>query len=552
MSIEFRQRTPAEYIKILKRRQWMLILPALAVTVAVIWVVSGLPNYYESTTFLTLKPPAISEKVAPSLTDEDLSQRLQSISQTVLSRSSLEPMIAKHNLFANERAAGTPMEQIIDRMRKNIKVEPEKTDEEKTAGFRLTYRDSSPEVARAVTAELASKYVNVQLSESTQSAETTREFINEQLSQSKSTLDALEKQRLQIMMQNVETLPESTQGLIAQLEGLRKREETISKDKETLIMEKGRVSESVRALNSQMRLIENYGEKETQEVATQASRIEDTPAYGQLIQRRAELSGKLESLRKQYRDKHPDIVQAQTDIEKINDELEKLRANTDQRVKQASQTSARKAELQRQNLGIEKEKAESQIAQIERQLQMKDVEMQQNAGQIALLENKINAIPNVKVALEGIDTQYQTAKTNYEEIVKKFNDAQQQVQRETNSQGERIRIVDEANLPSSPTNATKKPFFMLAGGGLGLAVGLLLVAFFEVPRLFKIETIEDTKYYTGLPVLASVPPLLTSEDVARQKLARRTKILTGAVLAVVSIPLLVLALQATHIFERLS
>jgi uncharacterized protein involved in exopolysaccharide biosynthesis len=535
----------------LKRRRWLLLLPALSIFVAVAWVVKGLPNYYESTTFLTLTPPAISEKVAPSLTDEDLSQRLQSISQTVLSRSSLEPMIAKYDLFESEKAAGMPIERIIEKMRANIKVEPEKTDDEKTAGFRLTFRGNTPETARAVATELASKYVNVQLSESTQSAQTTQQFINNQLSQAKSSLDSLENDRLQIMRQNVETLPESAQGLIAQLEGLRKREETISKDRETLIMEKGRISESVRALNSQMRLIENYGEKETQEVAAQASRIEDTPAYGQLIQKRAELSGKLENLRKQYRDKHPDIVQAQTDIEKINDELEKLRANTDQRVRQASQSSSRKAELQKQNLAIEKEKAESQILQIERQLQMKDIEQQQNSSEIASLENKINAIPNVKVALEGIDTQYQTAKSNYDTIVKKYNEAQQQVTRESNAQGERIRVVDEANLPQSPANASKKPFFMAAGAGLGLMLGLLLIAFLEVPRLFKIQTIEDTKYYTGLPVLAAVPPLLSDEEIAQQKNLHRAKIVAGAVAAVVGVPLLVLVLQATHIFERL-
>ena len=43
---------------------------------------------------------------------------------------------------------------------------------------------------------------------------------------------------------------------------------------------------------------------------------------------------------------------------------------------------------------------------------MKDEELRQNAGQIAALEAKINTIPNVKVALEGINNQYQSAKTD--------------------------------------------------------------------------------------------------------------------------------------------
>jgi polysaccharide biosynthesis transport protein len=551
MSVEFRQRSAGEIAQMVKRRKWHILLPTFAIAMAVAWVVWTLPSFYESTTFLSLKPPTISEKVVQSLSDEDLSQRLQSINQTVLSRSSLEPMVAKYKLFDVEKASGMPMELIIDKMRKNIKVEPARTEGEKVSGFRITYRDRSPEAARNVTAELASKYVNAQIVESTQSAENTREFIDNQLNQAKSALDSLEKQRLDIMSQNVETLPESSQGLIAQLEGLRKREETISKDKETLIIERGRLNDSIRALNNQARLIENFGEKETQEAVTQASRIEDTPAYGQLIQRRAELSGKLESLRKQYRDKHPEIIQAQTDIEKINDELEKLSKNTEIRAKAANQSSSRKVQLQKQSLEFEKQKAENQITQIDQQLQMKDEDLRQNAAQISLLEAKINTIPNVKVALEAINNQYQSAKTTYDELLKKRNEAQLKVEVQSNAQGETIRVVDAANLPQSPANASKKPLFIFGGIGIGLALGLFLAAIFEIPRLFRIQNVEDTKHYTGLPVLASVPRLLTHQEISWNKRSHLMKVMAAIVISIASIPLLIMGLQASRLFEKM-
>ncbi|HRJ89326.1 MAG TPA: hypothetical protein PLX39_11560, partial [Pyrinomonadaceae bacterium] len=343
------------------------------------------------------------------MTDDDLSQRLQSISQTVLSRSSLEGLIAKHSLYANEGGGGVPLELIVEKMRSDIEVIPEKSSDNKVSGFRISYEYTVAEVARRITAEIADKFIAAQMAESTQNAETTKEFIDAQLAQAKSNLDGLEIQRLEIMTRNVEALPESSQGLIAQLNGLRQREQTISKDKEGLITEKGRLHESIRAFNSQIRLIDNFGERETQEAVTQAARVEDTPAYGQLIQKRAEFSAKLESLKKQYREKHPEVLQAQTEINKINDELEKLALNTEKRVKQANLTVSRKAELQRKSIEIEKEKVEGQINQIELQIQQRDRDLQQNLVQIAALEAKINTIPNVKVALEGISNQYQSA-----------------------------------------------------------------------------------------------------------------------------------------------
>ena len=551
MSVEFRQRTAGEFARMLKRRKWLIILPIITMTAAIGYVVYKLPSVYESKTLLTVKPPTISDKVVQSLTDEDLTQRLQTINQEVLSRSSLEPMVTKYKLFELERNAGVPIELIIEKMYKNITVEPEKTeDDRKVAAFKITYRDRSPEAARNVTAELASKYVNAQILASTQTAEVTREFIDNQLNQAKTSLDALEKQRLQIMSQNVETLPESSQGLIAQLQGLRQREQTIAKEKETLITEKGRLNDSVRALNSQARIIEDYGEKETQDAVTQASRIEDTPAYGQLIKDRAKLMADLENYKTTLREKHPKIIETKNQIEKINDEIEALRKNTDKRVQDANRASSRKSEVQRKNLEIEKQRAESQMAQIDQQLQYKDEELRQNAGQISVLESKINMIPNVKVALEGITTQYQSAKTTYDDLLKKRNDASLQVDRETNAQGETIRVQDAANLPSSPV-APKRALLTALGAGIGLFIGLFLAAAFEIPRVLKIQNIQDAKHYTGLPVLASVPPLLSHNEKTWMRRSHWLKVMAGAVVAVGSIPLIIMALTASRVFERM-
>ncbi len=550
MSVEFRQRSASDFAQMLNRRKWHIVLPTLAFFLASFWVASKLPMLYESRTYLIIMPPAISEKVAPSLTDADLSKRVEAMRQDVLSRPSVEQIIDKFDLFPEERNSGEELNRLIGRFASRVTITPDKTEDRKLLGVEVKFRYASPETAQAVTEALAEKYVSLQNVASTRSAETTRQFIDERMGQAKSKLDALEKQRLGIMLQNVDTLPESSQGLIAQLQGLRQREDTISKEKESLMIERGRVQESIRAMNSQARLIENFGEKETQEAATQASRIEDTPAYAGLVQRRAELNSKLATLKKQYREKHPDIIQAQTDIEKLDEELEKLSKSTDQRVRQASQSSQRKADMQKKNLDIEKEKAEGQIAQIERQLQARDVEVGKNAAQIAGLEAKINTIPNVKVALEGVDNQYQSAKSSYDELLKKYNNAQQQVQLESNAQGETIRIADAASLPFKPENSTKRWFYGLVGTGAGAALGLVLAAFFEIPRLFKIQTLDDAAFYTGLPVLAAVPSLLTDAEIGGRRRANRMKVLTGALASMALVPLLIAVLQTSRVFER--
>ncbi len=546
---EFRQRKPGEILAMVKRQKWLIILPMITLTVAIGYIVYRLPSVYESTSLLTVKPPTISANLVAPVSREDLSQRLSTINQEVLSRSSLEPMILKYDLYKTERGAGVPMELIVEKMYKNINVEMAETGNERVAGFKISYRDRDPQSARNVTAELATKYVNLQVQNSVEVAESTNELFERQLNEKKTNLDELEKQRLEIMMQNVSTLPESEQGLVAQLEGLRQRDDTITKEKQALYSEKGRLSDGIAANNRQMRLIEDFGEKENQDTARQASQIEDSPVYAQLIQKRADLKGQLDNLLKVYKPKHPAVVAKNSEIERLNDELEGLRKNTDRRVAVAAQSSSRKAEMQQKNLELENQRLQAQIGQIESQLLTKDSERQQNAVQIAALESRINAIPQVKVALESVTAQLGSAKMAYDEILKKKNDAGVTLDVEQGQQGETIRVQDPANVPQSPV-APKRFMLTMMGAGIGLMLGLLLAAFFEVPRLFKIQNIEDAKHYTGLPVLASVPPLLSVGEKTWIRRSSWLKLAAGTAIAIGIIPLIILILQLTRLFDR--
>ncbi len=549
MSVEFRHRTASDLMRMLKRRKWLILLPIITMAVAVYYVVQHLPNIYESRTLLIVEPPKIPDKVVRSLTDEDLTQRLNSINKEVLSAKELQPMINKYDLFKAEREADVPMELIMGKMLKNITVDWERTDDLlKVAAFSIKYRDRSPEAARNVTSELASKYINAQVKFSSESAETTREFLDKNLGEKKETLDALEKQRLQIMLQNVETLPESSQGLIAQLDGLRKREETISKEKETSRMEKSRLNDNIQSLNSQARLIDQYSEEDTQSGQNSSRPVNDV-AFAQLLQKRAELNAKLANLKLTLRDAHPKVQEAKNDIAKIEDEIENLKKNQVGIIQDSQTEKKRKAEMQKQTLLIEKQKAENQIADIDQQLKFKDEEIGRNAMQISALESKINMIPNVSVALEGINTQYQSAKAAYDEVLKMRNAVNLDYDRASNAQGETIKIQDPANLPDYPV-APKRGVLAAAGAGAGLIIGLFLAALFELPRVLKIQNIEDTKHYTGLPVLASVPPLLSPQEKTWQARTHWFKVLAGFAAAIGSIPLVIILLQLTRVFER--
>src|SRR5918911_2682355 len=117
MSVEFRQRKPGELARMIWRRKWLIVLPAVAVAVGVAYGVWKLPDVYESTTLLTVRPASITTSVVPQLSDSDLTIRINNIGQEVTSRSSLEPLIQRYDLYKAERDRGASMDELVERMR---------------------------------------------------------------------------------------------------------------------------------------------------------------------------------------------------------------------------------------------------------------------------------------------------------------------------------------------------------------------------------------------------------------------------------------------------
>jgi hypothetical protein len=170
--------------------------------------------------------------------------------------------------------------------------------------------------------------------------------------------------------------------------------------------------------------------------------------------------------------------------------------------------------------------------------------------QIGLVMQRINQVPGAEIELTRLDREYQTKKASYDSLLVQQEKIRLGADAASQQQGEGIEVVDAANLPSMPV-APKRLLLSSLGLGVGLCVGLLLVGGLEVPKLLTIQNSEDASHYTNLPVLVSVPELLTPAEARAVPRRRRLLLAAGIVLTAISIPLLALAMKATHVFEYL-
>lgn len=535
MSVEFRQRTPGEYAQILWKRKWLIMLPAVAVAAAIAIVVWRLPNVYESTTLLIVRPPTIDPTVAPALSDGDLTMRINNINRIAQSRSSLEPLILKYDLYQRERASGMPMELVVEKMQKDITVEIEHSRNDNIPAFRITYRERDPKKTRAVTADLASTYVNAQASDMTKVGTSTREFFEQQLAEAKAQLDEIDKRRLEYMSQNVNSLPTQAQALVAQYTGLREQQKA-------LMAEIGRLNDRRAALSNQLNTLRQVVQQNDEDIARQVGDPKSTPTWGALVTRKASLEAEVQNLLAQYKEAHPDVVAKKAELEAVKREMKQLEDDAAAKIEKLKQERAGKPNLPIKDSEINIQLAESEVARLQKQLDI-------NNGQIADLETRINAIPGNEVALQAINREYETKKVAYDDLLKRQAQAAIGSAIQVNQQGESIQVIDPANLPQTHV-APKRMMLVLMGLALGLCVGLFFAAACEVPRLLTIQTVDDAAHYTNLPVLISLPELKTPQEATRLPRRRLALLAAGIVVTIMSIPALALALKMSGIFER--
>lgn len=534
MSVEFRQRTLSEYAEMLWRRKWLIVLPAVAVTLAVAWVVWRLPNTYESKTLLTVRPASISTSVVPQLSDSDLSIRINNIGQEVVSRTSLEPLITRYDLYAVERQRGEPMDVLVERMRtKDINIQINSS-RDVTNGFQLSFRGPEPRVTKAVTEALAAKYVDAQSKAARDESSQTKDFFAQKLQQAKDELEAVDRARLEVMMRNKESLPAGTAAMIGQLNGYREEQKSV-------LTTLGLLRERRSILNTQRADLEKQRAQEIDNIVEVVGDPKQTPNYIELSKRKRQFESDRQQLLTKFKPKHPEVLAKDVEIKSVQDEIDDILAETKGKIAEKRKKLEVQIDPRLNSFKYELQSVDGQTAALEKRLGTTE-------AQIADIERRMNAVPNTEVELEKVNREYQTAKANYDSLLLQEQKADIVVSVNANAQGETIAVIDAANLPERPV-APNRPMLIALGFFAGLACGLLFAALFEVPRLLTIQTAVDAEHYTGLPVLVTLPNLFTAREERNFRLRRVSLVAAGLIATVLSVPALAYALKFTRVIE---
>jgi succinoglycan biosynthesis transport protein ExoP len=505
------------YLDVVRRRHLIFLL-LLLMGWALVWGSSWLlPARYKSTTLILVEEPAMPKNyVVPNISD-NLQDRLQSITQQILSRTRLLLIIDKLHLYQSVRHPLTADER-VDRMRKDILVDLVKDERTNSiSGFKISYTAPNPYIAQQVTKELTSLFIDENTKARTQESENTTQFIQAQLETARVSLSEQDAKVKEFQAMHQGALPSQETANLQILSGmqsqLQNEQDALNSAKQQSVYHQSLI-EQYRAFDSRHRPAGGSGAP---------SGLED------IDQQIDKLQTKLQDLSTRYTDQYPEMRQVRAQIA----DAEKQRAQAIAALKKSPDGKQSNSVGQTQD--IQDPSQSAPLLQLQSQLQADQTEIANRQRAISGLESKIgqyqsllNSEPGVSQQLADLTRGYEQSQQNYNELLKKESDSQMATSMERMQGGQRFMILDPPSLPVRPDFPNRlKMCGMGLGVGLGLGLVVVVLQEFLDDRMYSDR--EITKLIPVI-VIAEIPQILNPSDT---KLEKRRILLGWAMAALV-------------------
>jgi polysaccharide chain length determinant protein (PEP-CTERM system associated) len=467
--------TLEDYGAILKRRGWIIAIPAILFPIIAFGVSHLVQPRYVSQTLVLVEQQKVPDSYVKPVITEDLSGRLASMKEQILSRSRLEPIIERFNLYGNSKMA---MDDRIDAVRKNIAIKPIQSEIAGSGGlpgFFISYQASDARTAQLVCGEITSLFVSENLSARTASAEGTTAFLQAQLADAKRNLDDQDAKLARFQEQNAGRLPGEEGSNMNMLTTLNTQLDAATQSLARLEQDKSYEEAMLAQQSAQSSSSGGAG------VAPQTQQLE----LEKLLAQESDLTSR-------YTDDYPDVVTVRRKIKELRAQMAKAPA--------PSAIPATSAPNRNDSLSVQQLRA--QLRAVEQGIVQKKRDQGQLTSQIRGYQGRIQASPAVQEQFKNVTRDYQTAQQFYDDLLNKMNQSKMATDLEKRQQGENFKVMDEPNLPESPTFPNRL-VFTGAGFVIGTGIGLLLVALLDY-RDTAVRSERDIWAFTKLPTLAVI------------------------------------------------
>ena len=530
------------------------VLLALTVLLAVF-----LPPTYRSTATILIEQQEIPQDLVRSAISSFADQRIQVISQRVMTTQNLLSLIDRYHLYPDLRLT-RPREVLMQRMRDDIGMKMISADvidprsghpTQATIAFSVSYQSQSPELALKVANDLTSLYLNENLTSRTHLAEQTTAFFAEEASRQQARIVELDKALADFKEKHRDRLPElatiNTQVSDRTDLELRDVENHLSAlDSQHILLEAQlaqisptalifsdtgqrvmNTEDRLKALKSQLAGFKaRYAPGHPDIVATEREvlglekEVKAEDGTSDLARRLNDAKGLLAQAQERYSPDHPDVIRLQRVVGELENAVAAQPASGNLLKEQAHADNPAYIQVRGQIDALMAERESAEMKRAELQTKLNDY------------EGRLTAAPAVERDYRALARDLDNAQLRYQQIRAKQSDAQISDQLETEKKGERFTMIEPPLPPEKPISPNRI-LILAMGFMLSLAMGLGAVVLKESLDP-SIRGINDVRRLLSVPPLAAIPNIVTPSEARRQRRVTRYS-WQGAVIVLIGV-----------------
>lgn len=561
---------PRELLKGVARRRVPALLCIAAGIALTLLLALFLPARYQSGATILIEQQELPADLVRSTVTSFADQRIQVISQRVMTTETLLKLINRFELYASERK-GETREELIARMRKDIDFHMISADvidprsgrpTAATIAFSVSYTSKNPEIAARVANELTSLYLNENLTQRAQLAEDASAFLRAEGDRLNTRIAELETRLATFKEKNADTLPELAQFNLQLLDRSEQQLRTFESQQSSLDQQRVFLEAQLAQLKPNSSLFSESGER----ILTSNDRLKV-------------LRSQLASAQALYAPDHPDIARIKREIAGLEESTGATEDGNDlaRRLSQARTALAAASEryspehpdrvrLTREVASLEARVAalpptpvttefkavssdnpafvtiQSQLSANINDRRSLTTQMAKLRDEMAEYRRKLSVSPQVEKEFRELSRDYDNARAKYQDIRAKQMEAQTAQNLETDRKGERFTLIEPPMTPEKPVSPNR---------GALLIVGLMLSLLAAAALVWLLERLDSTVrgrkdllQLLGVPPLAVVPRIVTAVERNSARRQFRFTTVTASLLGVV------FALASLHIFMR--
>jgi uncharacterized protein involved in exopolysaccharide biosynthesis len=510
----------SEIMAVVRRRFAIFANTFVALLSLSVLLAFGLPSVYESTATILIEQQNIPDDLVQSTITTYADERIQVISQRVMSTDNLASLIQRHELYGYGEDDESIATKVME-LKESIEVEPISADvfnqssgrpSRATIAFTVTVRHEEPKVVHT----LATEVTDLFLEENKRSrAEQTREtvaFLQSQSAAYQSEIDRIEGEIAEFKSEYQGMLPENVDLNLQALEReerrltevraeIRTQEERIrylQDERRMLLTEAGGAVDRMAELQEEFaRVSAKYAPNHPDvlrlrreiEILRGAGTGPDSKDSGLAL---AQVRQELAAARERYSDDHPDVRSLERTLAALEEQSQSGEAGA--LVVTSPAVRRIDSELRERNALL------SGLKQTQSEL----------LNEISAMEEELQGVPEIERQYRMLARRYEDAVDRHDQIQAKLATARMSSRLETEQLGERFTPIDPPRLPSSPASPNRLGILAL-GVVLAGAISIGVLAFAEVSDS-SVRNSRDVQEVLGVPPLATIPLVETRSE----------------------------------------